>query len=176
MTPKLSIDAVLPILDSIMAVNQNSMSRLHVPKVWWDTHNERLYNFYVDNHVLPSVDGSKYEHMSKSEKRAQYLLDYPHAWKNRKDISHNKMDCNECWSEFLYYSQDRDPLYITCEEKGIEVCPEEGCGKKYCSESHADYQIKTCGVCEKMKCQECAELYNCDPCGRDLCGDCACMH
>ena len=65
--------------------------------------------------------------MSKSEKRAQYLLDYPHAWKNRKDISHNKMDCNECWSEFLYYSQDRDPLYITCEEKGIEVCPEEGC-------------------------------------------------
>ena len=75
MTPKLSFNSVLPILDSILAMNQNKMSRLHVPKVWRDTHSERLNNFYLENQLLPHAIG--YEHMSQSEKRARYLIDCP---------------------------------------------------------------------------------------------------
>ena len=168
MTPKLSFNSVLPILDSILAKNQNKMSRLHVPKVWRDTHSERLNNFYLENQLLPGADLPKYEHMSKSEKRAQYLLDCPN-W--NQSMGKCKMDCNECWTEFEYYSRRGDSLYITCEGDKLEVCPEPGCGKKYCSD-HADYQIKKCTVCEKKKCRDCSDIYDCQPCDRDLCGDC----
>jgi len=57
MTPKLSIDAVLPILDSIVAKNHNSMSRLHAPKVWSDSHSEKLNIFYIDNYSLKNIRG-----------------------------------------------------------------------------------------------------------------------
>ena len=168
-TPKISIDAVLPIFDSIMAKNQNSMKRLHVPKVWRDSHSERLNNFYLENHVFPRVGGPKYEHMSEREKRAQYLLDHPNPWNH---MCTRKMDCEECCSEFQYYSRDSDPLYITCEGGELETCPEPNCGKKYCTDHHADYQIKKCHVCEKKKCRDCSEIYDCQLCARDLCGDC----
>ena len=162
MTPKLSIDAVLPILDSIVAKNQDSMSRLHVPKVWRDTYSERLNNFYLENELLPQAG---YKHMSQSEKRAKYLLDRPN-WNHMRKC---KMGCAECCSNFQFHS---GKIYISCEGDKLEVCPEPNCGRKYCAGNHADYEIRNCVVCEKRKCRGCAELYNCECCDRDLCEDC----
>jgi len=103
--------------------------------------------------------------MSQSEKRVKYLLDHPNWTRMRKC----KMGCEECCSDFQFYS---GKIYISCEGDKLEVCPEPNCGRMYCSENHADYQIRNCVVCEKRKCRNCAELYNCEVCDRDLCEDC----
>ena len=119
MTPKLSINSVLPVLDSIIAMRQNSMSRLHTPKEWSDTYSERLNNFYLENHLLPQV--CRYRRMSqseKSEKRAQYLLDNPDRWNH---MSKRKMDCKECFSVFQNHSGSvTEMIYITCEGGKLE--------------------------------------------------------
>jgi len=182
MTPKLSINSVLPVLDSIIAMSQNSMSRLHTPREWSDTYSERLNNFYLENHLLPQV--CRYRRMSqseKSEKRAQYLLDNPDRWNH---MSKRKMDCKECFSDFQNHSGRRvtEMIYITCEGGKLEVCPEPGCGRKYCSPEpgcgikycidHANFQIKKCNVCEKRKCYDCSDVFFCEVCDRQLCGEC----
>jgi len=170
MTPKLSINSVLPIFDGIMAKNQNSMSRLHIPKVWRDTHNERLNIFYVDNYNLK--DNEEYEQMSereKSEKRTN-LLNVVNLSSNYDEREY-KMDCTECNCRWNHSSHKG--VHITFEAgQRIETCPNPKCGRKYCSESCAEDQIDKCDVCEKRKCRGCTELYHCECCDRDLCTDC----
>ena len=60
----------------------------------------------------------------------------------------------------------------------LELCPE--CGEKYCKANSnpndtrsyaecADYEIKTCDICEKKKCRACMDIFNCNCCGRNIC-------
>jgi len=169
MTPKLSIDAVLPIFDSIMAVNQNSMRRLHIPKIWRDTHNERLNIFYVDNYSLQDLDPEMSER-EKSQYRTSLLNRDP--W---DEYDHFKMDCAQC-NENRYSGGNR--LDITCEGgHRIETCPNPKCGRKYCCEHDDEYdharKIKKCDVCKVTTCEECSDIYECTgDCDRTFCTDC----
>ena len=175
-TPLLSIDAVLPILESIVAMNQNSLHNVHIPKVWLDSYNEKLHNFYFEKQLLPNVHlGNGTELLSLDEKRRRYLLEYPDAGKNmwRKKI--------ECWECFTDFNHTDGVLNITCESDiPIEVCLE--CGAKYCKANPntsfysdcSEYEFNTCDICEKKKCRACPnEIFHCTCCDKYICdGEC----
>jgi len=171
--PKMSIDAVLPIFDGIMALNQNSLSRLHVPKVWRDSYNEKLNIFYVDNYSLKNLNG--YEQMServKSQHRTSFL-NASHPWSEYDE--HNKIDCVEC---DVWHLSSHKGVSITFEAiQRIETCPNPSCGRKYCFKKDDEYdhsrKIKKCDVCKVTTCEECSSIYECNGgCGRTLCLDC----
>ena len=185
-TPMLSIDAVLPILESIVAMNQNSLHNVHIPKVWLDSYNEKLHNFYFEKQLLPNVHlGRGTELLSLDEKRRRYLLECPDAGKS---MYRKKMECRECLTHFSY---TYGGLNITCESDiPIEVCP--GCGAKYCKAKPntsfysdcaghdysdcAEDEIKTCDICEKKKCSACTvDIFHCYCCDKDIC-DGGCGH
>jgi len=173
MTPKLSPNVVLPILKSIMAKNQNLLRSLHLPKVWHDKLSMRLKEFLVEMYIPQTCGYERYELMSKSEKsemRAKYLLQY------HPPMNTYKMACTECArSNHTHGKKRSNELCITFEKGDITLksCPNPSCGRMYCSESCADYQIKKCAVCEEAGCRECNyDLYNCDCCDRDLCEGC----
>ena len=110
-TPMLSIDAVLPTLESIVEMNQNVLKNVHVPKVWRDSYNEKLNNFYFERSLLPNVHlGSGTEHLSLNEKRERYLIRHPNPYRY---MDRFKMDCHECSNRFG--STYGGPLNVTCE-------------------------------------------------------------
>ena len=183
-TPMLSIDAVLPILESIVEMNQNSLHNVHIPKVWLDSYNEKLHNFYFEKQLLPNVHlGRGTELLSLDEKRRRYLLEYPNAGKS---MYRKKMECCECLRRSNYTYGE---LNITCESDiPIEVCP--GCGAKYCTAKPntsscsdcaeheysdcSEDEIKTCDICEKKRCPMCTvEIFRCNCCDKYICdGEC----
>ena len=113
-TPMLSIDAVLPTLESIVEMNQNVLKNVHVPKVWRDSYNEKLNNFYFERSLLPNVHlGSGTEHLSLNEKRERYLIRHPNPYRY---MDRFKMDCHECSNRFG--STYGGPLNVTCESVG----------------------------------------------------------
>ena len=154
-----------------MAMDQNSMIRLHMPKVWHGSENERLSNFLMYRTGI--FVGHGYKQMSESEKiekRAKYLVQYG-LWGN---IQKCKSDCHTC-SEYFDRQNVHQPVRISYEdEKGLESCP--GCELKFCSENHAKSEIheEKCDICERITCKECnPDLYQCNgDCGRILCADC----
>jgi len=173
-TPKLSIDAVLPIFDSIMALNQNSLSRLHVPKVWHDSHRERLYNFYVDNYSLKNLDG--YEQMSEQEKcqHRTNFLSHSNDWNEHNKY---KIDCAEC--DVFRFASSHKGVRLTFEGgQRLKTCPNPKCGMKFCCENddeydHAMTKINKCDVCKESSCNVCdPDLFECNSCGRTLCSCC----
>ena len=165
LTPKLSMDAVLPILDSILANNQNSIHHIHLPKVWHDNHTERLRNFHLDSFLTHTRINN--EDMSQSEKRAKCLVAYENPW-NR--MGKCKMDCAECNDNF-YYVSGKEQYYVTFEGKWLRTCP--SCNRKYCDEQHAFDAIKECDACKEVTCDKCnPDFYHCDCCARYLCNEC----
>jgi len=176
MIPRLSPDAVLPIVESIMAKNQNLLRSLHMPKVWHDEPSMRLKDFLVEMYIPQTFGYEGYELMCKSEKsemRAKYLLKYQNP---RMDTY--KMACSECASSHRPCGTMRsNQLCITFEGSDtLKSCP--SCERKYCCENdddHAGLQIKKCAVCNETTCRECnPDLYHCDCCDRDLCQECVC--
>ena len=177
-TPMLSIDAVLPTLESILDMDQNVLKNVHVPKVWRDSYNEKLNNFYFERELLPNFNlGSGTEHLSLSEKRKRYLMEYPNPWDSMRRF---KMDCHKCSRRFNFNSY-QSGLNLTCEsETCSEACPE--CGKKYCNTKPntkdrysdcAEDEIRTCEICEKKKCNACVEFWYCYCCDKVICEDCS---
>ena len=171
MTPKLSPDAVLPIVESIMAKNQNLLRSLHMPKVWHDKPSMRMKEFLIEMCIPQTYGYEGYELMSESEKsemRAKYLLQYPNC---RMDTY--KMACSECASDHRPCGTMRsNQLSITFEGGDtLKSCP--SCERKYCCENdddHADLQIKKCAVCKETTCRECnLDLFECYGCDRTLC-------
>ena len=170
MTPRLSEGAVLPIIESIMAKNQNLLRSLHMPKVWYDRPSMRVKEFLIEMRIPQTYGYEGYELMTgseKSEMRAKYLLQYP----NRRMDTY-KMACTECvWSHRPCGTMRSNELCITFEGGDtLKSCP--SCDRKYCT-NHSDYQIKKCAVCKETACRECnLGLYNCECCDRDLCEEC----
>ena len=174
-TPSLSIDAILPTLESILEMNHNVLKNVHIPKVWRDSYNEKLYNFYIEKVLLQSVPWVVDLNCSLDEKRRRYLLKCPDAGNH---MHAKKIECSECLPFFnSTYAYGVGGLNITCESDiPIEICPE--CGAKYCKakpnsedySDHAEDQFSICDICQKKKCRACTnEIFHCHCCEKDMC-------
>ena len=160
------MDAVLPILDSILANNQNSIHHIHLPKVWHDNQTERLRNFHLDSFLTHTRINN--EDISQSEKRAKCLIAYEnHPWYRMEKC---KMDCAHCKdNNFSIFGKNR--YYVTFEGKWLRTCP--SCNRKYCDDQHAFDAIKECDACKEVTCDKCnPDFYHCDCCARYLCNEC----
>ena len=159
--PKLSQDAVIPILWSLLKNNGNSLKHIHLPKLWFDNQTEEPCQ--VIQLLFIQRFGDSATHEAKFDSGQVRF------------INQVKIDCRECrWGLYRHCrSTDTDDVWVSLESsEEIQCCPE--CKSNYCK-THAEWNVQTCGKCKETKCTKCrgcADHFHCDSCEETLCKDC----
>ena len=141
----ISADAIIPLLNSIVSMENNSLKRMHLPKSWITDPNS---NDQMADILLNHINNS---HLH-----------------NRR----SRVGCRGCDDHFRQSTGGSICIGI---EKGdtLKSCPDSNCDYKYCDWCLSHLVWPRCSKCNKTKCEGCSELWYCDDCDKEFCGECA---
>lgn len=169
--PEISEKDVLPILDSIVAAEDNVLKFTMLPKMWRDAKTAELTEFLGRYNQLLVSRGSECSkcnaELTSTERLAMVANDH-----DSKDFGIQSYCCNMCMKNYCYdcekeYEEEGRWNKIMVTKQLLTNC--ENCEKDYCGDCvPMDY----CGKCKKHKCSSCAPVKGCDGCGEDVCKDC----
>jgi len=169
--PEISETDVLPILDSIVATEDNALKFIMLPKKWRDAKTAELTQFLGRyNRLLVSrepVCEKCNADLTSAERRSMVVNDH-----DSKDFGIQSYCCNMCMKNYCYgcekeYEEGGRWNKIMVRKQLLTNC--ENCEKDYCGDCvPMDY----CGKCKKQKCSSCAPVKGCDGCGEDVCKTC----
>ncbi len=143
--PPISCEAVLPILDSIVAAERCSLKHLQFPHKW-------------------TKDRS-----TDSEFHA-FILRYNQMWENRDTVT--CVNCNEDLPDENgeHWISTSDEYYgthaCTCFQCTKHYCYD-------CDDADGIKNFGYCDRCQRDYCKNCVEIDNCDRCGEFLCDHCS---
>ncbi|KAL7529020.1 hypothetical protein ACHAWF_002809 [Thalassiosira exigua] len=167
--PILSIDATLPILQSVVSKVGNSMTDIHLPSVWYEFQSEILCQHlgYLARESLRHIYGLSLRDSICNDQNAITEL----GTTLFNCTTKLKMDCEACTGVDNHDSSGRY-LKISCESIcGLSPC---SCDRKFCDKCVAkDFTttMEICGLCQNNHCDDCG-LFYCDCCSRYLCEHC----
>jgi len=188
----LSEEAVIPILDSIIAGKDRSLKHVQLPLVWRKMKTEMLSDFlerYV--HVQSSractcaqcndvfeVEASLWMNQTKSKHTPDWGLQRHTCYNCTENICHDCEEgfCQDCRKQFC---EDCCPMMrcemcqaLICSEcEELEVCEE--CGVCFCPDC---MPVLFCECCERTRCMDCVPHWDCSRCWKSNCDECAHEH
>ena len=171
--PEISEKDLLPILDSIVAAEENALKFIMLPKKWRNAKTSELTQFLGRyNQLLVSREPECekcYVELNSAESRNMVVNDHDSEYFGIQSYCCNmcmKNYCYECEKEFKEEGQ-YEWQTITWSQQLLTNC--ETCEKDYCGDCvPMDY----CGKCKKQKCSNCAPVKGCDGCGEGVCKTC----
>lgn len=172
---KISVEAIAPILDSIISANGCSLKHIQFPKQW--TSESRL-GTHNNGRARKELD--------------QFLRKYNAIFRTRSSCSHRNVSirsedrldnhlshsftCYECLKSFCLDSYRNGPhLNLNfCGSCGKDFCqdcvPMVECSHPACSITYCCKDMKACDGCGDATCEDC--LHTCEGCNRTRCEDC----
>eukprot|EP00985_Skeletonema_marinoi_P013820 scaffold6904_cov140-Skeletonema_marinoi.AAC.2 len=185
--PPLSCDLVLPILDSIISQENNSLKHLLFPYDWREEEVRlRLLEF------LERYDGMlENSPTACCGTRLDGLICYDDDWFGIQDWT-----CSECAKNYCYDCTDEDDskqLYfcficgrnyctscaamVACSGCDNSVCvdciPHTACSNSHCTNVVCNECLHKCGECNKGWCFACDDCMSCEDCYKRCCGECS---
>ena len=168
--PEIAEKDVLPILDSIVATEDNALKFIMLPKKWRDAQTAELTEFlgrYNKLLVSRRSECSKCNaELTSTERMAMVVND-----QGSDCFGIQSYCCNMCLKNYCYdCEKEFEGTYgwsSNVTEQLLSSC--ENCEKEYCGEC---IRMGYCGKCEKQKCSSCAPVKNCDGCSEDVCKAC----
>ena len=151
--PKISQDAVVPILDSIISTDGCSLKYVRFPQKW---------QIGIIGSQRPVIDfGNRYNQYmnrrgilcTKCNKSIYLVMN----WLNR--ILENTVICYDCL----------DPICHNCQLLHNDMGRCSICKKNYCTDC---VPSTSCTSCTHAYCEGCEEMEDCDECGDATCEDC----
>jgi len=153
---------VIPILESIISTNGNSLKMIVFPKKWRETKTTQLTRFLTKyNQLLKSREPKCSECNRLVEGRYDMVC---HGEENDWNWQHygtQSYCCHKCMDHFCYNCGDDGDGPLKC-------CGR--CEKEYCTGCEV---FKHCGDCDNMFCDGCKSMKTCDGCEADVCLECA---
>eukprot|EP00984_Skeletonema_dohrnii_P026276 scaffold15598_cov144-Skeletonema_dohrnii-CCMP3373.AAC.3 len=163
----LSEDAVIPILDSIIAEKDRALNHVQLPLVWRKKKSKQLVEFLESYNLVKSSRLClcvQCDDVVESSVWMNQIIDSS-DWGLQ---SHTCYDCTEhiCQECEAGFCQDCRKQF--CEDCcTTKIC--EMCYSAFCSECE---DLAVCEVCDNYFCQDCMPVRFCDCCNRDRCVDC----
>lgn len=168
--PEISEKEVLPILDSIVATEDNVLQFIMLPKKWRDAKTAELTQFLGRyNRLLVGRESECAKcnaDLNSSERMAMVENTQGSDYFGIQSYCCNmcmKNYCYDCEKEFegrySWSSKVMKQLLTSC----------ENCEKEYCVDC---VPMGYCEKCKKQKCSSCAPVKNCDGCSEDVCKTC----
>eukprot|EP00581_Thalassiosira_minuscula_P015855 CAMPEP_0183716136 /NCGR_PEP_ID=MMETSP0737-20130205/10146_1 /TAXON_ID=385413 /ORGANISM="Thalassiosira miniscula, Strain CCMP1093" /LENGTH=333 /DNA_ID=CAMNT_0025945353 /DNA_START=1090 /DNA_END=2088 /DNA_ORIENTATION=+ len=155
----LSENVVVPILQSIISTDGNSLKYLNIPKVWKSRQSEML-DAFLD--AYRRVLNDRKIRCSKCDGICIGTSEMPWIRQQGNEYGLQTFTCHmsDCMEHFCG----------DCESDGcLKFCP--CCELKYCSECAS---VATCGECQTTACDVCKYFQTCDVCVKDTCSSCNC--
>ena len=165
--PEITEKDVLPILDSIVATEDNVLKFIMLPKKWREAKTTELTQFLGRyNRLLVSRESECAKCNVELTGMDMVINDH-----GSKDFGIQSYCCNMCMKNYCYdCEKEFDGRYSwspKVAEQLLTSC--DNCEKEYCGEC---VRMGYCNKCKKQKCSRCAPVKNCDGCWEDICDDC----
>ena len=152
---------VIPILESIISTNGNSLKMIVFTKKWRETKTTELTRFLTKyNQLLKSREPKCSECNRLVEGRYDLVCHGENDW-NRQHYGTQSYCCHKCMDHFCYNCGDDGDGPLKC-------CGR--CEKEYCTRCEV---FEYCGDCDNQFCTECSSMKTCDGCEADVCSECA---
>jgi len=149
--PMISEADVIPILDSIVSMNGNSLKMIVFPKKWRTAETTEFTQLLINyNQLLESRE-------PKCSKCEGFVILVEHRYRS-VFFGRQSYCCHNCYDHFCYDCDDNEQLHYC----GI-------CEKYYCVDCAP---IRSCDKCSRSMCSGCSYVYTCDRCLTEVCSDC----
>ena len=156
--PAISVDVVVPILDSIIEQEASLLRHIQLPKKWRDEKKDVLSQFLVRYDRFLSGQGiicsNEYEVDEKCQNVCQGTEQNPWVDRGRCGCPENNDQNNQWTHDHTCYNHDYGVQGFTCYQCMRHVCGE-------CNEGGTFYMIDICQYCEKKYCEHCNEVVFC---------------
>ena len=144
----ISLEHVLPILDSIIEREGCALMHLHFPSVWRKEPSEE-----------PSTANDLYDFIGR----------YSQMFTNRGSVH-----CLEC-NRSLPRDEGGNWFETSAHYYGTQLHTCHGCLKHYCyfcNDGEGKKMLHVCDTCQRDYCVGCVEMTECSSCGEGICNDC----
>ena len=164
--PKISEEAVLPILNSIVGEN-GSLEFIRLPEVWRERRALQLDRFIERFNRLETSRNHRCSQCTVLCREAStHVEDGLNSARYDGLYAIQNFNCNLCRKFFCHECE-------TQEENGpnrqcVSFC--DTCYGNYCTDC---CPVKSCNVCEKEKCTECSTIKECQDCFDSFCDACS---
>lgn len=171
--PEISEKDVLPILDGVVAAEDNVLKFIMLPKKWRDAKTAELTHFLGRyNQLLVSREPECEKcnaGLTSTEPRSMVVNDH-----DSKDFGIQSCCCNMCMKNYCRecqkdFKEEGKWEWQTQMVSKLLLKSCENCMKDYCGDC---VQMSYCDICKKQLCSGCTSVKGCDGCGEDVCGDC----
>ena len=147
--PKISLEAILPILQSIVSSDGCSLKYVLFPEKWW-----------------PKSGVAEVETIDAS---LESFLQEHNIQLNKQELS-----CSKCYKSISYVASEHD---WTSNGYQNSICYD--CLQPFCcdectfTEENRERQLSFCRMCRKDYCPDCCvKVEDCQGCGEKVCGSC----
>jgi len=163
--PKISESFVLPILDSIIEKQGNSLHYFQLSSKWREHQSPELAQTLEKFHLLME---SRRIRCFKCDRHIEHAEGCKWYSTNNDDEQEDlyglqNYTCCKCLKHFCYYHDDDE------QEEHLKFC--SSCTRKYCKSCSPTMDI--CAKCECCVCPTCEDLIECEDCSDLFCIDCA---
>ena len=156
--PMISEEVVIPILDSIITTNGNSMKMIVIPKKWRLARTTELAEFLGNYNRLLESRNPKCSKCERGLDESMRELDLAVS-EGTYYFGKQPYCCYKCTRNFCYESD--------CNVNGaLDCCI---CEKVYCADCSP---MLTCHICSWVICKGCSEMETCDECFNYFCDEC----
>ena len=180
-------DAVIPVLNSIIAEKGSSLKHIQFPLVWRRKKSDLLisflerYNSALDSRMCSCVicsegfQTSSWINRDKFKNNSNWGLQrhtcYECTGHTCEECEGNF--CDKCMKQFCGICSDVECCEycsaVICNKCGdLDVC--DGCGVRSCPDC---MYIEYCECCDLVRCSDCVPHWHCSNCWRSNCDDCA---
>lgn len=176
-------DAVIPILDSIIAEKETSLKHVQLPLVWRKKRSNLLasllerFNHALDSRTCSCVMCSEGFQISSwmIQSRSDWGLQKGTCYECTQHICEwcEEGFCDKCMKQFCGNCCDvmccESCTALLCKECGdLDIC--DGCDICYCQDC---MYVEYCECCDQVRCLDCVPHWHCSKCYKSNCGDCA---
>ena len=162
--PKISESCVLPILDSIIEKQGNSLHYFQLSSKWREHQSPELAQVLEKFHLLMESRRIRCFKCDRHIEHAEGCKWYStNSGEDQEDLyGLQNYTCCKCLKHFCYYHEDEQEEHLTF----CSSCTREYC--KSCSPA-----MNRCAKCECCVCSTCEDLIECEDCSDLFCIDCA---